>query len=156
VKALRGTLRPSRVNPHEPVAVPLSRAPRPPDWLDPAGMVAWRRLCAVLLPMRCLCSGDLDLLAVLADQLSSYEAAARFLREKGAQSFVLLDGDGSPKGVQPWPEIKIRSAAAAEIRRLAEHFGLSPASRSRVSAATVPEADEDPFAEFDRPVVLSS
>ncbi len=149
-KRLRGTLRNDRQNPQEPVGHVLTRAPAPPAWLDDLGRLAWARLCAVVLPMRVLTAGDCELLAVLADQLATYERAASALRDKGL-SFVLLDGDGNPKGVQVFPEVKLKAAAAAEVRRLIEHFGLSPASRSRVSAVAVAAVDE--WSEFfDQPV----
>ena len=147
-KRLRGTLRRDRQNALEPVGRVLTRAPKPPDWLDDLGRLAWSRLCAVIVPMQTLTAGDVELLAVLADQLATYEHAAAALRARGSLSFVLLDGDGSPKGVQTFPEVKLKAAAAAEIRRLVEHFGLSPASRSRV-AVQAPAMPDDPFAEFD-------
>lgn len=152
-KRLRGTLRPDRQNPREPVGRVLTRAPKAPDWLDDLGRLAWARLCAVVVPMKVLTAGDVELLAVLADQLAVYEHAAVALRVKGSLSFVVLDGDGNPKGVQAFPEVKLKAAAAAEIRRLVEHFGLSPASRSRV-AVPAPDTTDD-FSQFDLPVPLT-
>jgi len=111
-------------------------------------VAAWRRLVRLLTGMRVLGAQDLELLAVLADQIATYERAGQALAAKPALSFVVLDGDGNPKGLTTWPEIKIKAQAAAEIRRLAEHFGLSPSSRSRVSAHSV-VVEHDPFAEFD-------
>ncbi len=151
-KLLRGTLRKNRQNPQEPVGAVLTRAPKPPDWLDDLGRLAWARLCAVVVPMKTLAAGDVELLAVLADQIGTYERCAAALSGKGV-SFVLLDGDGNPKGVQTFPEVKTKATCAAEIRRLVEHFGLSPSSRSRVSAAAPAVVDE--WAEFDVPLRTS-
>lgn len=134
VKAARGTLRADRANPREPAALPIGRV-KAPAWLDAAGVVAFAWLVSVLRRTRVLGAQDLPLLAVLADQMAQYEQAARVLGEKGSLSYVVLDGDGAPKGVQAFPEVKIKAAAASEIRRLSEHFGLSPASRARVTAA---------------------
>ncbi len=150
VKKLRGTYRADRANPHEPLAPALTKTPAPPDWLSADGRNAWRRIVRLLVSMRVLSGADLDLAAVLADQLGTYEQAGRALKDKASLTFVVTDGDGTAKAVQPWPEIKIKQAAAAEIRRLVEHFGLSPSSRSRI-AAIVPAApaEDDPFAEFE-------
>ena len=146
VKADRGTLRADRTNPAEPVTLP-AKAPRPPAWLDAEGVKAWRRLVRVLTATRVLGAQDVALLAVLADQLSVYERCARFLQAKGGESFVVTDGDGTPTGVHAWPEVRIKAAAATEIRRLCEHFGLSPASRARVNAAA-PAGPVDDLAAF--------
>jgi len=67
--------------------------------------LAWARLCAVIAPMKTLTAGDVDLLAVLGDQIAVYEHAGAALHAKGSLSFVVLDGDGNPKGVQTFPEV---------------------------------------------------
>jgi P27 family predicted phage terminase small subunit len=151
IKTQRGTLRAHRVQPNEPAALPL-RGAKPPAWLSPRARDAWVRLVRILAPRgggtRVLGGQDLELLGVFADQVGLYQEAAEVLASKDGLSFVVTDGDGTPKGLHPWPEIKVKQAAAAEIRRLAEHFGLSPASRARVSA--VASAAEDAGDEFDR------
>jgi P27 family predicted phage terminase small subunit len=143
IKAARGTLRRDRIRPGEPAALPVPADVQPPSWLTAEGVAAWDRLMAVLADAgaRVLGRQDLELLAVLADQIAIYQTAAQTLKAKPALSFVVTDGDGNPRGIHAWPELKIKQAAAAEVRRLCEHFGLSPASRARVSA--VPDADED-------------
>ncbi len=151
VKQLRGTLRADRINPKEPQSRALTRAPKAPAWLSPRARAAWARLVPVVLRMRVLADGDQELLALLAHQLAVYEQAAESLAGKDALTFVVMDGDGNPKAIAQWPEIKIAAAASAECRRLAEHFGMSPASRGRVSAVGGSAEAPDPFAEFDAP-----
>jgi len=133
LKLARGETRPSRHNVREPATRHLAEPPRPPAWLDPIGRDTWRELAALLTSSRVLGEQDLLLLALLADQTSVYRRAAAFLATKG-ESFVLLDGDGNPKGVQAYPQVAIRQRAAEELRRLCEHFGLSPSARTRVQA----------------------
>jgi P27 family predicted phage terminase small subunit len=142
-KRLLGTYRADRANAGEPEALPLPDTLTAPAWLDARGVAAWDRLVPMLRQMDVLGGQDLELLAILADTLSTYEAAAECLKGKGSLSFVVTDGDGTPKGLVPYPEVKIKAAAAQEIRRLAEHFGLSPASRSRVSTTGGDGADLD-------------
>lgn len=156
VKAARGTLRASRTNPHEPQPQPLAVAPDPPAWLDARARAAWARLVPVVMGMQVLADGDQELLALFAHQLATYERAAESLATKDGLTFVVLDGDGNPKGIGQWPEIKIAAAASAECRRLAEHFGMSPASRGRVSSVAPAEAEPvNPLTRFlNRPRVV--
>jgi len=156
VKRLKGTLRPGRVAAAEAPTLALPRVIRPPAWLTPGAAATFARLVATLKHMGVLGRQDLDLVALLASQLDLYEACSLALNGKPALTFVVLDGDGNPKGVQPWPELKIRAAALVEIRRLAEHFGLSPASRGRVSSIGIPDSADDPFAEFIGPQLAVS
>lgn len=147
IKALQGTLRKDRVNAREPEAKPLTRAPRPPEWLGPLGVAAWRRLWPVLLPVKVCTVADVEVVALAAHWLGIHEQCARALRDKPGLSFVVQDADGNPRGVQAWPETKLQQQAVVECRRLLEHLGLTPASRTRVSSLG-PAAD-DPWDRFE-------
>jgi P27 family predicted phage terminase small subunit len=134
IKLAKGETRPSRHNSAEPPTLPLRATPRAPAWLGADARVAWRELVALLMASRVLGRQDVALLAVLCDQIAVYQDCAAFLAARGV-SFVVSDGDGNPKGVQAYPEVALRQRAAEQVRKLCEHFGLSPASRTRIAAS---------------------
>lgn len=145
VKALRGTLRPDRVNPAEPAALPVSSLAAP-TWLDDEGRKVFRRLARHLSKMRVLSEADLPLLSLLADQWAVYFAARRFLKDQGSDCYTLRDADGNVRAIQPFPQVARMNKAALAIARLSAEFGLSPSARSRVNAAP---ADDEPGDELD-------
>jgi len=148
-KVLRGTLRPDRLVAREAPPLPLPRVISAPAWLSPTEQVIWRELYDLGVAAGVLGAQDLPLLAHLAAQESLVRQCTETLALKVSLTFVVLDGDGSPKAVLPWPELKLRAAALIEVRRLCEHFGFSPASRARVPATAL-TGFESPRSKLER------
>jgi phage terminase small subunit len=117
LKVLHGTDRADRANPSEPRP---ALGAEPPPWLPETGVAreAWDRLAAVLTEMKVLTVADAEALALACVALADY-----------------LD---APSDADNW-----RRADAAWKRYLygLRDFGLTPASRSKVSAAPAGESD---------------
>ncbi len=145
LKVLRGTLRADRANPTEPAALPVSSVAAP-AWLSDEGRKVFRRLARQLAAIRVIAETDLPLLGLLADQWAVYFESRRFLKEQKSDVYTLRDADGNVRAIMPFPQVSIRNKAALAIARLSAEFGLSPSSRSRVSAST---ADEGPADELE-------
>ena len=110
LKVLEGTDRPDRGGPPE-VEFPVPDECEPPDWLDgPDAVAKWNRAVRLLLPVRVLTEADLDDLGHLCNM------HAALLKKYRAN-------------VEP------QASTYAQYRIFSTEFGMTPASRHRVSPA---------------------
>lgn len=139
LKVLQGTQRPGRVNPAEPkpMAIPLNQ--RPPAWLSDRGRRAWREILPILRRMGVVTVADPLALSMLADAVGEYIEARTVVIAEGATYWT----EGQSRMLRPRPEVAIASDAWRRAKQLLTEFGLTPASRGRVSGS--PEKAEDPL-----------
>lgn len=110
-----------------------------PEWLDTHGQEEWRRVVP-----------DLDSSGVTsrveASALGCYCQAVSRLRK--AEAEIFRDGITimTESGLKKHPAVNIARESMAVIRAFAAEFGMTPASRSKVSAH--PEAEAEPDNEF--------
>ena len=76
---------------------------------------------------------DLPLLEVLCSEWDVYRRACEFIETHG-DWFIRTDAKGRVIRVREFPAVSIRRKAIAQITRLGDELGLSPASRSRILA----------------------
>ena len=148
-KALGGTLQPSRTNRHEPV--PDVALPPAPDWLSERGRRYWDEIGAVLLHMKVVTFGDGPAFSLLVESLAEWAEARQAVIGVGGVGGVGLVYEMETESGQtmrrPNPEVAQASDAMKRALRMLTEFGLTPASRSKVSA--IGGADgKDPFAEM--------
>lgn len=109
LKVLEGTNQPVRANPAEPEFEPTEGAVRP-DWLNgPEAVKEWDRLAGLLESQRVLTDADLQTLGHLCN-----------LHAKCVEKWRL--------GAQP------TAAELTQLRMMNVEFGLTPASRAKVSS----------------------
>lgn len=139
LKILKGTLRPDRLKTRPRVREGMVRCP---SGQPPEVQKHFRRLVRELGPSGMLRPADVDMLLQLATALAVMHEAGRRLVEDGA---VYVDtAHGSRPAKSPWHQVW--RDAAATVRSLSGHFGLSPADRERISAPTNRAEDENPLA----------
>lgn len=163
LKALQGTARPDRTNAREPEPPP--GPVKPPSWLKGRARAAWRQLAPMLEDMRVLTTADPHALALLCDAYAEYIDCREVVRKQGAvyESRVVkassrrVEAEGGDEDfdaadwsviIRPRPEVKMASDAWRRVHRMLVEFGLTPSSRSKVSAGGAEDAD--PFEEFLR------
>lgn len=109
LKAIEGTLRPSRDYPEPEYPAPASIDP--PDWITgPDAVQEWKRIVGLLLPTRVLTDADLSALGHLCNL---HAACVRKYRA----------------GMDP------NAADLTQLRLLYGEFTLTPASRSKAAPA---------------------
>ena len=138
LKLLKGTLEPGRLNLNEPQ--PEIKLPKPPEELGPKGRQEWRRVGRQLLTLGIVSELDRPALALYCKAWERWSEAEAQLKEFG----IMLIRNEFP--VQS-PYLKIATEAMVQMRALLIEFGMTPASRSRVSGKT-PKAD-DPFSAYE-------
>jgi P27 family predicted phage terminase small subunit len=127
LKVLRGTDQRCRMSPTEPQ--PERGMPEPPPELDRTQRREWRQVAARLDSIGVLTVADGGLLANLVIASVRVRRATRHVNREGA---VVAGTDGVLRR-NPWAaELH---AAQDLYRRLSVEFGLTPSSRTNISAA---------------------
>lgn len=129
---LQGTDRPDRQKAGEPRPPEVVGTPVCPPGLDAYGRQKWNQRAPMLAQLGLLTEADLDLFAAYCDTYAQWRRAATALRK-------LRPSDEDYRKVAVTVE-----KARTDLRLIGAEFGLSPASRSRLSIATGDE-DDDPF-----------
>ncbi len=141
LKALHGTARRDRSNPSEPQ--PQVTAVSCPAFLDSAAKAEWRRLIPHLVKLKLMSDLDRGLLAAYCAAWSRWRKAELAIQKFGE---VLATPSGY---MQKNPHVTIANESIRTLEKLAGHFGLSPSTRTRVSA-TPEEQEDDPFDEWEQ------
>lgn len=121
-----GTARNDRMNPDEPQ--PGIEIPSCPPGLSAGAKTEWRRISPILEDMGLLSNMDRSALAAYCE---TYGRWMRSLKEIQKGGEVIETPNGSLQ-VSPW--VSIARNAEKEIRQFCSEFGMTPASRSKVSA----------------------
>ena len=143
LKALAGTLQPSRTNPHEPTAAVY--LPTPPAWLSERARAYWAEVGAVLLSMNLCTAADGPALQLLTEALAEWAEARQAVQARGLTYDTATVSGGTMR--RPNPEVAIAADAWRRALAMLAQFGLTPASRSKVSALG-DEDGKDPFAQM--------
>jgi P27 family predicted phage terminase small subunit len=140
LKKLGGTLQPSRTNPNEPI--PDVALGLPPDWLTPTAKEYWEEIGGLLLQMKVISYGDTAAMALLCDVLAQWVSVRVTLTKRGRVYELLTPGG---KVYRARPEVAMEADLWRRAKAMLTEFGLTPASRSKVSAMGGTE-EKDPLA----------
>jgi P27 family predicted phage terminase small subunit len=140
MKVLEGNPGKRALNKNEPK--PIARIPPCPKFLSKEAKREWRRISRELLDLGLLTVVDR---AALAAYCQCWARWAEAEEKMGEEDFVMLNTtDKGYKHVSPW--FTVANAALKQMRGYLSEFGLSPASRSRVTVTK--EEAQDPYTEF--------
>lgn len=153
MKVLEGTLRKDRTNPNEPEPKALKLAPPPTITLNVHGMKEWERTTRELIALQVLANTDISSLSSMCYEFGEFvECGIRIkeVHEIDDHLSGLSRDEFTPEQVIEIMQIKYLAGKNLEKLRkehleayckLAQQFGLTPASRSKVS--TVKQSKED-------------
>jgi P27 family predicted phage terminase small subunit len=145
LKVLRGNPGRRQVKPGiEPA--PSAEPPEPPPFLDPDAQTEWRRLAPELTGLGVLTALDLGPFGAYCQLLSMWKTAVGELDRAAAadpqNKGLVIEGD---KAMVMSPLVRIVSKCTAEMLAAAREFGLTPASRSRMSGGLGPPPEGGKF-----------
>lgn len=128
LKVLQGTARSDRMNPKEPKPRPI--APEPPRGMGKYAKEMWRRQAPILERLGLLTEVDGEMFCVLCEAWERYCRSLRQLRQvhKAVKNQEITEAMELIRKA----EISVEKAEQS-FRLLSNEFGLSPASRSRLS-----------------------
>lgn len=139
-------------------------AVEPPAWFSEQARSYWLRAVPILSTMGVLTEADLFLLERYCDFLADWKACRDFLSERGSIFYPIYDGDKIDpttkkrvvKYLQEYPHVSKKLRVSEHLLKIESHFGMSPASRTRIMAEELydppPGAEPihvDPFDPFD-------
>lgn len=139
VNELRGNPGKRKKNKAEPK--PQSGAPACPAWLDDEAQAEWQRIVPELEQLEVLTKVDRAALVNYCMAWSRLRQAQTVLVDEG----LTFETDNGPR---KRPEVGIVEKAQSLLKSSLEQFGLSPASRSRISTKKEEAVSEDPLDEF--------
>lgn len=126
LKILHGTARKDRQSPHEPR--PQAKAPACPPELPAKAQKEWRRISKLLLGLGLLAEIDR---AALAGYCLAYARWLEAEQEVQKMGVIVKTKDGYPI-VNPY--LSVSRKAFEQMLKVLPEFGMTPASRSRISA----------------------
>lgn len=142
LKVIRGTDQPCRMRPDAPD--PVEDMPRPPGWLSRRGCEHFGALRERLNGVRLATATDTEMLAMAASRLAEIEELSAFIDEHGIIQHT-TNTKGDPV-IKHNPAVQQRNEAMRHLQSLLAEFGLSPASRGKVSAPKKDQKESNPFA----------
>lgn len=139
LKIIGGEKRPSRINASEPRAA--SGVAIPPAWLSERAAEIFSQIAATLDGMGIASPDDQHTLALLSSRIEEVEILTAVVEDQG-RTYCTDAGLWKAR-----PEVAQRNEAMRHAQSLLSEFGLSPASRAKVSAGK--PADANPFGALD-------
>lgn len=158
---LQGTAQPCRMNPKEPKA-PAELPSVPYCQVSERCIVLFGMIISWLYGMRIASVVDTANITHLAMRLEEIEECNREIKERGRNYAKIdlievpeMDGNGKQKMVlkaqklwKPNPAVAQRSEAMRHAQSLLAEFGLSPASRGKVSASSEQSKTDNSWESF--------
>lgn len=143
LKVVRGTDRADRRNDEAPT--PAQVRPPMPATLTDTAQANWDRFCTVLEGMGVLTIADEFALEQLVEAYSDWRQAHEVIAAEGTH----YETEGaSGLMIRAHPAVAMRSDGARRFQSLMSEFGLTPASRSKVSVAQGEGERDDPAAKY--------
>lgn len=143
LKVVAGTMRSDRKNENEPV-LPCKRPEMPATLSDGAEKV-WPTVCGILEGMGVLTTADQFAVEGLCESYAELRAARDALADHGDLTYETTNKAGDTM-FRARPEVAMVADADRRFSGWLTKCGMTPADRSRVSAA--PTGQKNPFAEF--------
>jgi P27 family predicted phage terminase small subunit len=128
LQALKGNPSKSRPRSAPPQPQVADAPPPPPERLSPYAREEWLAHSAELHRLGLLTQLDLRTFALYCEAAARHREAEELLAREGR--LVVESADGPPR---VHPAVRIASQAANDAIKFGAHFGLSPASRARLS-----------------------
>lgn len=147
LKVLEGNpgKRPLPENEPKPRPIP----PKCPTWLNSDAKKMWKRLAPELERMGLLTIVDGEAFSAACQSYGVWVECEKFFKKKDPETgkpytrtYTYINKFGAENQIER-PEVKIGQKAIAEFRAFCSEFGLSPASRARISVK--PAEEEDPL-----------
>lgn len=138
LKLLAGNPGKRKLNKYEPK--PARKAPKCPSHLSKEAKKEWKRIVPELEDLGLLTRVDMAALGAYCAAFGRWVEAEKALKQEGLTVTT-------PNGhVQKSPWLTIADKALDQLRKYIVEFGLSPASRTKVSAQPKEDTEEDFFA----------
>jgi len=131
LKELAGNPGKRPLNSSEPQPQVPDKTPYVPRHLNDEGKKEWRRIVSLLMDLGLYTEIDRAALAMYCQAWGRWVEAENKLKEKGE---VLTSEETGGMYQNPW--LSVANKAFEQVRKLEAEFGMTPSSRSRVTAVS--------------------
>jgi P27 family predicted phage terminase small subunit len=114
----------------------------PPDWLEGDALEEWNRVVPDLANRQLLVSVDTMILSGYCSTFAEYRQYCKIVQNEGR---IIRGANGEPK---LHPAVRQSNVLLAELRRMANEFGFSPAARTKIVIEPLKTEEQDAFDEF--------
>ncbi len=114
----------------EPKVLILARVPYPPRMLNKHGKKEWHRVIKLLIKAGLYSELDMTILTIYCAEYGAWKEALEEIENSGGKVLVT---DKGYQYMNPW--VTIANNARAAMDKAITQFGMSPGSRSKVSAS---------------------
>ena len=146
LKLLKGTGQKCRMNPDEPQ--PPTEIPQPPTHLSPDARKEWKRITPLLKELGIISEIDMTSLAMYCQSWGEHVKAEREIKKTGGQVIAEKDEEGKILRLAKNPWLSVSKDARLLAHKFLVEFGLTPASRSRVSGKKKAEPEKKKRLDF--------
>jgi P27 family predicted phage terminase small subunit len=119
--------------------------PTPSDWLSERAKDYWTEIGSVLLNVKFSTAADGPALQLLTEALSEWSEAWQYMLLNGLNYETYTERGNTMH--RPYPKVAIVADAWRRSLRMLTEFGLTPASRNKVSTIGG-DSGKDPFEEM--------
>lgn len=145
IKAAQGTLQACRVK-KDLIKPTIELNTQSPEELNEWGANLYNQLTTEYNKIGLISVLDVGSLFLLCNEFGTYCEADDLVKAKGLEvQTEIIDKDGDPTGrykIETNPMLKVRNDALKNYKSLCTEFGLTPVSRSTISAPQKKETDE--------------
>lgn len=125
------------------------KVPTPPSWLDSVAKKEWRRLSPIIFNAKIFTKADTAAFEAYCHSYSMWVKADKAFRayqnsEKDPPAFILVEDGKSKENIL----ISIMERSKKEMLLFAKEFGLTPSSRSSITAPSQTEDRDDSIMSF--------
>lgn len=145
LKVLTGTFRPGRVNPNRPKPAVIHH--EPPEHLSDVAKEFFVQNVEKFSRLGIITESDAAALEQIACVYGEWREADAILKAEGPFYETTTATGGFMK--RPHPMLTARSDAARRLQTLMCEFGMTPASRNKVSAKSEEADAQDPAAKYN-------
>lgn len=145
LKVVAGTNRADRENKNEPK--PRHAKPEAPAHMSARGREAWDYVVMVLDRMGVLTEADALAVELMCEARADWLSARSAIAAAGGETYESINEQTGAVLIKAHPAVAMRNDASRRLQSLLAEFGMTPSSRSRVSAAEG-AGEADPAAEF--------
>ena len=143
IKAMRGTLQPSRTPFNEIAPAKVTRAPDPPEWLSRDGKRVFRKVAGALHGTGNLATVDLEALGAYANEMGLYIELERSIRLGRLERISAYSTKAGDTIENPSVNHRLAREALREAMKIGVLFGITPSASAKIPSAIQNPSGDD-------------
>lgn len=120
---------------------PKTEIPLCPKWINNRARQAWKYIVPILNSLKVTTKLDRGAITRYCTTYAHWQECEEFL-DKHGKAYTVKNPDGTPKGVEVFPQVAMAQKYSEILGKLEQQFGLTPSARTRIQVGVTKERDE--------------